>query len=90
MALYSIKICLYYAIILLSSVASDLKKQGYSTFGTHPYVGYGWNRRNAYPLLGFDTAKFAVDMPGLQKIRVYTDDASYYDYLMRKMRHIKI
>ena len=65
----------------IESMASDLKAQGYYSTGTHPYVGYGWNRRTVYPLLGFDTCKFAVDMPGLRKIRVYTDDESYYEYL---------
>ena len=65
----------------VESMASDLKAQGYSTVGTHPYVSYGWNRRNVYPLLGFDTSKFAVDMPGLRQIRIYTDDESYYEYL---------
>ncbi len=63
------------------SMASDLVKQNYSTIGTHPYVGYGWNRRNTYPHLGFQQMKFAVDMTGLNQIRVYTDDASYYKYL---------
>ena len=63
------------------SMASDLKQQDYYTIGTHPYVGYGWNRRNAYPLLGFEDMKYKVDMPGLKTIRVYTDDESYYNYL---------
>ena len=63
------------------SMASDLANQNYSTIGTHPYVGYGWNRRTVYPLLGFDHMKFQIDMFGLEKIRVYTDDASYYKYL---------
>ena len=63
------------------SMASDLANQNYATIGTHPYVGYGWNRRTVYPLLGFDQMKFAIDMFGLKKIRVYTDDASYYKYL---------
>lgn len=67
------------------SMASDLKGQGYETIGTHPYVGYGWNRRDTYPRLGFSRSKFAVDMTGLEKIRVYTDDASYYDYLKRNV-----
>lgn len=63
------------------SMASVLRTQGYSTIGTHPYVGYGWNRRKVYPLLGFGYMRFAVDMPGLKKIRAYTDDKSYYKYL---------
>ena len=67
----------------VESMASDLKAQNYYTIGTHPYVGYGWNRRTTYPLLGFDNMRFAVDMSGLRKIRVYTDDQSYYEYLER-------
>ena len=63
------------------SMASDLVKQNYKTIGTHPYVGYGWNRRTVYPLLGFHSSKFAVDMPNLNKLRIYTDDESYYKYL---------
>ena len=69
----------------VQSMASDLKAQGYTTIGTHPYVGYGWNRRNAYPFLGFGQMRFAVDMPGLQKIRCYADDASYYEYLKKNI-----
>ena len=65
----------------IESMASDLNAQGYSTIGTHPYVGYGWNRRTTYPHLGFRQMKFAVDMPGLRQIRIYTDDQSYYEYL---------
>ncbi|MBP5773610.1 MAG: sulfatase-like hydrolase/transferase [Eubacterium sp.] len=67
------------------SMASDLVKQDYTAIGTHPYVGYGWNRRSTYPLLGFQGTKFAIDMPGLQKIRVYADDASYYEYLKKNI-----
>ncbi len=67
------------------SMASDLKEQGYYTIGSHPYVGYGWNRRKTYPNLGFENMRFAVDMSGLQKIRVYTDDQSYYEYLKRNV-----
>jgi phosphoglycerol transferase MdoB-like AlkP superfamily enzyme len=63
------------------SMISDLNTQGYSTIGAHPYVGYGWNRRNVYSLFGFSQMKFAVDMPDLRKIRVYTDDESFYEYL---------
>ncbi|MCR5429947.1 MAG: LTA synthase family protein [Eubacterium sp.] len=65
------------------SMASDLTSQGYSTIGTHPYVGYGWNRRTVYPLLGFGYQKYAINMTGLKKIRVYTDDESYYKYLKK-------
>ena len=63
------------------SMASYLDKQDYHTMGTHPYVSYGWNRVNVYPLMGFKGVKFARDMTGLNKIRVYTDDESYYNYL---------
>ena len=63
------------------SMASDLYVQGYSTIGTHPYVGFGWNRRATYPRLGFSQSKFAVNMENLKKIRIYTDDESYYSYL---------
>ncbi|MBR2214086.1 MAG: sulfatase-like hydrolase/transferase [Eubacterium sp.] len=63
------------------SMASDLRSQGYATIGTHPYVGYGWNRRKTYPRLGFGYMRFAIDMTGLKKLRIYTDDESYYKYL---------
>ena len=63
------------------SMATDLANQDYATIGTHPYVGFGWNRRTVYPLLGFKVSKFAVDMSGLTKVRIYNDDKSYYRYL---------
>lgn len=70
-----------YLVNNTKSMAWDLKEQGYTTIGTHPYVSYGWNRRNTYPYLGFDKVKFAKDMSGLKDIRCYTSDDSYYKYL---------
>ena len=36
------------------SLVSTLGVLGYSRTAFHPYYGEGWNRRNVYPLLGFE------------------------------------
>lgn len=52
------------------SFAKYLKEQGYYTLGIHPYDAYFWNRKNAYPNMGFD--KF-IDRSWMK----YTDKCGY-------------
>lgn len=37
-----------------NSLVRNLKSLSYDTVALHPYLGSGWNRDKAYPLLGFD------------------------------------
>ncbi len=52
------------------SFASYLQEQGYYTLAIHPYDSYFWNRKNAYPNMGFD--KF-IDRSWMK----YTDKCGY-------------
>ncbi len=69
----------------INSQATQAKAQGYSTFGTHPYVSYGWKRSTVYPLLGFDNIYFKRDMTNISSIRCFASDDSYYKYLERSI-----
>lgn len=52
------------------SFARYLQEQGYYTLAIHPYDSYFWNRKNAYPNMGFD--KF-IDRSWMK----YTDKCGY-------------
>lgn len=52
------------------SFARYMREQGYHTLAIHPYDGYFWNRKNAYPNMGFD--RF-IDRSGMK----YTDMCGY-------------
>ncbi len=52
------------------SFARYLQRQGYYTLAIHPYDSYFWNRKNAYPNMGFD--KF-IDRSWMK----YTDKCGY-------------
>lgn len=63
------------------SMASVLSQQGYNTVGMHPYYGSGWNRKNAYPKLGFDTFLDIEDFDEetTEYLRRYVSDNSSFD-----------
>ncbi len=52
------------------SMARYLKEQGYYTLAIHPYDSFFWNRKKAYPNMGFD--KF-IDRSWMK----YTDQCGY-------------
>lgn len=52
------------------SFAGYLDEQGYYTLAIHPYDSYFWNRKNAYPNMGFD--RF-IDRSGME----FTDMCGY-------------
>lgn len=52
------------------SIARYMQQQGYYTLAIHPYDSYFWNRKNAYPNMGFD--KF-IDRSWMK----YTDMCGY-------------
>lgn len=63
------------------SMASVLAEQGYNTVGMHPYYGSGWNRKNAYPLLGFESFLDIDDFDEetTEYLRRYVSDNSSFD-----------
>lgn len=63
-----------------SSLASNLKEQGYKTMAIHPGEEDAWNRSEAYPLLGFDSYIYAKAFNTKRNLlRGLTDDASCYN-----------
>ncbi|MGN0308626.1 MAG: LTA synthase family protein [Lachnospiraceae bacterium] len=64
------------------SLASWLKELGYSTAAIHPYGATGWQRHEAYPLLGFDRFVSLKDFEGAEKIRKYISDKSDYEKII--------
>ena len=63
------------ALLVMGPVVSTLGALGYSRTAFHPYYGEGWNRRNVYPLLGFENYISIEDFvhrklctPGLQTV----------------------
>ncbi|MGI6499357.1 MAG: LTA synthase family protein [Anaerostipes sp.] len=66
-----------------SSLASQLKEQGYDTVAFHPYKASGWNREKVYPLLGFDDFLTIDDMSAsAQKYRGWYSDNADYDKII--------
>ena len=61
------------------TMASDLKAQGYTTIGMHPYLGSGWERDRVYPLMGFDRFLDEKDFAGADKLRGYVSDRGAYN-----------
>lgn len=66
------------------SMASYLKSIGYKTIAMHPYDAAGWERKEAYPLLGFDTFYSLKDYRGVRKVRDYVSDDSCVDRIIKE------
>ncbi len=65
------------------SLASYLKKLGYSTIAMHPYYPDGWDRSRVYPLLGFDEFLSKDDLQtGAKKIRKYISDETCFEKII--------
>lgn len=62
----------------IPSLANQLQKLGYESYGMHPYRGNGWNREQVYPLLGFTEAYFLEEFEGSRYIRKYISDQSAF------------
>ena len=66
----------------LPSLASQMVKLGYETYGMHPYNASGWNRDEVYPWLGFEWSYFLPDFTGRTYIRSYVSDQTAYDKII--------
>ena len=58
----------------LPSMASYLKRLGYTTHALHPYYATGWNRDKVYPLFGFDEFLDQNAYLASSRMRGYIDD----------------
>lgn len=65
------------------SFASYLKEQGYYTLAIHPYDSYFWNRKNAYPNMGFDKFIDRSRMKYTDKCGYISDDALTNEIIYR-------
>lgn len=66
----------------LPSLASQLHKMGYDTYGIHPFNASGWKRDEVYPLLGLKTNYFLRDFDSRYYIRKYVSDSTSYDKII--------
>lgn len=68
------------------SLASQLKNEGYQgIIASHPHHPTGYNRQNAYPLLGFEELKFRdafIEAGNDGRYGRYISDAAAYDELI--------
>lgn len=71
------------------SIASSLKALGYHTVGIHPFLGNGWNRNRAYPLLGFDQFLTIEDFDeDAERMRDYITDRACYQKIGNLLKEI--
>lgn len=61
------------------TLASNLKRLGYSTTGIHPYLGSGWDRDTVYPKMGFDEFLDIDFFDDPEYLRNYVSDQSAFD-----------
>ena len=62
----------------ISGLPLQLKKMGYETIAMHPYWASGWNRRNIYSYMGFDSQYYLDNMTNIDYIRSYCSDSCDY------------
>lgn len=68
----------------VDSMASYLRKMGYSTIAMHPYNAGGWERDIVYPYLGFDTFYSLKNFRNVKKVREYVSDDSCVDRIIEE------
>ena len=68
------------------SLVSTLGALGYSKTAFHPYYGEGWNRRNVYPLLGFENYISIEDFVDQDILDTYkqNNDVTEYEMLLNE------
>ena len=68
------------------SLVSTLGARGYSRTAFHPYYGEGWNRRNVYPLLGFENYISIEDFVDQDILDTYkqNNDVTEYEMLLNE------
>ncbi|MBQ9984562.1 MAG: LTA synthase family protein [Lachnospiraceae bacterium] len=65
------------------SFARYLREQGYFTLAIHPYDGYFWNRKNAYPNMGFERFVDRKQMEYTDMCGYISDDALTNEIIYR-------
>lgn len=65
------------------SIARYMQQQGYYTLAIHPYDSYFWNRKNAYPNMGFDRFIDRSWMKYTDKCGYISDDALTNEIIYR-------
>lgn len=70
------------------TMVTNLRNQGYQTWGIHPMQGVNWRRNVVYPYLGFEKSVFIDEMgkETIDRIRNYPSDQATYDYVMELLR----
>lgn len=67
-----------------SSLAKNLKSQGYDTYAMHPGESFAWNRENVYRDFGFDESFFAEESyETLEMTRQFVSDQSTYSKIIQ-------
>lgn len=66
------------------SLATTLKKQGYTANAIHPWYGSGYRRNAVYPLLGFDSFESLETLNDLDYLRKYPTDLSTYKHIIKQ------
>lgn len=67
-----------------NSLVNILEAQGYTTYGSHPWISTGYRRDSVYPLLGFDHSFFIEDIEDqFIYIRDYPSDLSTYEQIIK-------
>lgn len=64
------------------SLAWVLEDCGYRSMAAHAYYKMGWNRDQAYPLLGFRESHFVEEYPQELMVREYVSDQEHYDFML--------
>ncbi len=69
----------------IPSLASHLAGLGYETCAMHPYPADGWNRKEIYPLMGFERMEFLPDYRGtfgFSYVRNYVSDRTDFQKII--------
>ena len=65
-----------------NSIATYLEENGYTVSAMHLAAPSNWNRKNAYPLLGFETFYSENDFENLEKLRGRATDEENYNRII--------
>ncbi len=71
----------------LISLASILRKQGYSSVGIHPYMSWYYNRYGVYNSMGFNTFKTLEFMNDVRKVGEFAADDYTTDLIINQIEN---
>jgi phosphoglycerol transferase MdoB-like AlkP superfamily enzyme len=67
----------------IDSLCSTLEAQGYRSIAMHPYYNSGWNRKEVYPFIGFDTFLDIEDFKNPEYVHGYISDRTTYNKIIQ-------